>query len=405
MGFTVPMRMLKKGLPFIAFGSVLMLLLVQLPATFKPLVLSWKNEELVRTLQDLQKTQRLNSALQLQAMNASNLLSQNSSTLEGSELPRTTRLWFDSRPDVNASTMDLFEHQFFLGYIIENPDLCNEEKVDILIYVHSAVSHREERRGIRESWANTQIFTDISIKRIFILGKAEDTLQQLHVDTEYSAYGDIVQGNFLDTFKNLTYKALTMLAWVNTHCSQARYIMKADDDMFVDTFRVVRELVPKLSVMPSGVACDHKTDMPIPREHGRWYVPDSLLPNRTTWPPFCSGYFTLMTGNVIPKLLEASFNVEDFVPIDDAYLYGLLCEGNVTMEIYNIHGQISPSERPDPVEEIQVNNKFEFLAFRSKMASDFRRLWSARSHKLTEWEQAHSFFARTFQKDQSVVIF
>lgn len=405
MGFTVPMRMLKKGFPFIAFGSVVMLLLTQLPTTFKPLVLSWKNEELVRTLQDLQKTQRMNSALQLLALNASNQPFPDNSSLEGPELLQTTRHWFDRRPEVNASTMDLSEHPFFLGYVIENSDLCNEEKVDILIYVHSALSHRDERRGIRESWASNQIFTDISIKRIFILGKTEDKLQQLHVETEYSAYGDIVQGNFLDTFKNLTYKALTMLAWVNAHCSQARYILKADDDMFVDVYRVVRELVPKLSAMPSAVACDYKTEMVIPRERGRWQVPETLLPNQTTWPPFCSGYFTLMTGNTVPKLLEASFDVIDFVPIDDAYLYGLLRERNVTLEPYDIHGQISPSERPDPVEEIQVNNKFEFLAFRLKMATDFRRLWSSRSHKLSEWEQTHSFFVHTFQKDQSVVIF
>lgn len=49
---------------------------------------------------------------------------------------------------------------------------------------------------------------------------------------EVELYRDIVIADMKDTYRNLTLKVLYMMEWAFTRCSQARYYMKVDDDVF-----------------------------------------------------------------------------------------------------------------------------------------------------------------------------
>ena len=51
-------------------------------------------------------------------------------------------------------------------------------------------------------------------------------------------HGDIVQGNFFDSYRNLSYKATMGNLWVSEFCEQAEFVVKTDDDMFIDLFEV-----------------------------------------------------------------------------------------------------------------------------------------------------------------------
>ena len=45
-----------------------------------------------------------------------------------------------------------------------------------------------------------------------------------------------MQGNFLDTYYNLTYKSVMGHLWVSEFCRQAELVVKADDDIYVDLY-------------------------------------------------------------------------------------------------------------------------------------------------------------------------
>ena len=47
-----------------------------------------------------------------------------------------------------------------------------------------------------------------------------------------------MQGDFLDTYHNLSYKAAMGNLWVAEFCSQAQFVVKTDDDMYVDLYEV-----------------------------------------------------------------------------------------------------------------------------------------------------------------------
>ena len=57
---------------------------------------------------------------------------------------------------------------------------------------------------------------------------------------ENTDYGDIVQGNFVDSYHNLSYKATMGNLWVSHFCKQAEFVVKTDDDMFIDLFEVIQ---------------------------------------------------------------------------------------------------------------------------------------------------------------------
>ncbi|NXV71492.1 B3GT4 galactosyltransferase, partial [Atlantisia rogersi] len=51
---------------------------------------------------------------------------------------------------------------------------------------------------------------------------------------ESQRHRDLLQGAFADTYANLTLKTLLLLRWAATRCPQAPFLLKADDDVFVN---------------------------------------------------------------------------------------------------------------------------------------------------------------------------
>ena len=73
---------------------------------------------------------------------------------------------------------------------------------------------------------------------MFCTGFTLDENIQSSLVEESQEYGDLVQGDFLDNYYNLSYKAIMGNLWVAEFCSQAEFLVKTDDDMFVDMYEV-----------------------------------------------------------------------------------------------------------------------------------------------------------------------
>ena len=131
------------------------------------------------------------------------------------------------------------KHPVLTKAILSNNALCDKTSVDILIYFHSKWDNFKRRSVLRETWASTKTFTDINIRTLFILGKPPSKKDQLRINSEAALYSDILQGNFTDNFNNITLKSVHAVQWINDNCLQAKYILKADDDMFVNIFTTV----------------------------------------------------------------------------------------------------------------------------------------------------------------------
>ena len=73
---------------------------------------------------------------------------------------------------------------------------------------------------------------------MFCTGSTLDENIQRSLEEESQEYRDLVQGDFLDNYYNLSYKAIMGNLWVAEFCSQAEFLVKTDDDMFVDMYEV-----------------------------------------------------------------------------------------------------------------------------------------------------------------------
>jgi hypothetical protein len=132
-------------------------------------------------------------------------------------------------------------HNF--SYII-NPgySVCNDSNsaIYILVYVHSGPTNYQRRIVIRETWATQTLFPDIRL--VFMIGRTIDKNIMKALEYENEIYQDIVQEDFIDSYKNLTYKGVMALKWISTYCAQTKYVLKVDDDIVVNTFTLINHL-------------------------------------------------------------------------------------------------------------------------------------------------------------------
>ena len=53
---------------------------------------------------------------------------------------------------------------------------------------------------------------------------------------------DILQWDFMDTYNNLTIKSILALKWAPAFCSTAKFVIKMDDDVFLNAINLANFL-------------------------------------------------------------------------------------------------------------------------------------------------------------------
>ena len=48
----------------------------------------------------------------------------------------------------------------------------------------------------------------------------------------------LLQESFIDTYANLTLKSLVLLHWFTQRCEGSQYVMKTDDDMYINLVKL-----------------------------------------------------------------------------------------------------------------------------------------------------------------------
>jgi Galactosyltransferase len=255
-----------------------------------------------------------------------------SDNLTLSEL-RTKVVYFRRARPVNP-------HPF--SYILNPHGVCNGGDVFLLVYIHSAPSHFKQRMAIRETWGNAKYFPDVSLIVVFLCGvipsKGSSSVQDALM-LEVETYGDIVQETFVDSYRNLTYKGIMGLKWVTQNCRNAKFLLKTDDDIFINMFSLVTHL-KKIEAQRGGhvqnlLLCHVWNGMKVVRDpRSKWYLSPTEYPE-DHFPTYCSGSAFILTTDVAGEMYKASFKVP-FFWVDDVYVTGLLAkEVGVVHEYFN----------------------------------------------------------------------
>lgn len=310
--------------------------------------------------------------------------------------PDHTKEWF-SRPPVQKFVPSK-QHPNLTVPIISNNQICNSSEVDLLIYFHSLWSHFEHRRVLRESWANKNVFSDIKVRVIFILGKPPTREDQLKINNENLKTRDIIQGNFMDTQRNLTLKSIQAMQWINDNCLQAKYIVKADDDMFVNIFALTEYLLPQIYKKEKVIMCslkENRTSVIVRNPKSKWYVPEYILKNQTHYPTFCSGYTALFSSDLVPELYKYSYT-SPYFSVDDAYLFGMVL-GQIKGVHYEDISSLLSLNLKSGLEEYNGSGPLVHVGILAWDDGGTEKLWRATLSKMTPWTQRHSNIAMVQQ--------
>ncbi|XP_026843549.1 beta-1,3-galactosyltransferase 5 [Drosophila persimilis] len=218
-------------------------------------------------------------------------------------------------PDRPVLTIKIYEPGH-LNKEIDIKRICGYggKYLKLLILITSAHSHFTARMSIRHTWMNYGRRRDVGIA--FVLGRTTNASLYESLNKENYIYGDMIRGQFIDSYTNLTLKTISLLEWTDTHCPRVKYILKTDDDTFIN--------VPKLLDFIDGHK-DNRTIYGHIIENAKPYrqrAYKSFVPYHqyggSVYPPFATGTAYLLTGDIVHELYVHSLKT-NYIQLEDIF--------------------------------------------------------------------------------------
>lgn len=170
-------------------------------------------------------------------------------------------------------------------------------------------------------------FHRYNMRIAFAMGEVKNKTLQSILENENQMYGDIIQGSFVDSYRNMTYKHVMCLKYAIYHCPLAKYVLKTDDDAFVNTPAMFNFLNYVLS--PHGaenlLICHVSKHSKVLRSYrSKWRVSFNEYPFKE-YPTYCFGWAILYSQDVVFDLYSEAQSSKYFW-IDDVHVTGTLAK-------------------------------------------------------------------------------
>ncbi|KAH0512586.1 Lactosylceramide 1,3-N-acetyl-beta-D-glucosaminyltransferase [Microtus ochrogaster] len=212
-------------------------------------------------------------------------------------------------------------------YLINHKGKCQAQDVLLLLFIKTAPANYGRRSAIRKTWGNEDYVRsqlNANIKILFALGtpappKREELQRKLIWEDE--KYKDIIQQDFVDSFYNLTLKLLLQFSWTNSFCPHAKFLMTADDDIFIHMPNLIRYLqgLEQIGVLDFWIGHVHRGGPPVRDKSSKYYVPYEMY-QWPAYPDYTAGAAYVISSDVAAKVYEASQMLNSSLYIDDVFM-------------------------------------------------------------------------------------
>ncbi|XP_047033881.1 beta-1,3-galactosyltransferase 5 [Helicoverpa zea] len=239
----------------------------------------------------------------------------------------TSWIYWKSNTEFNNTVTILRRKSYTLIDVTLKPvsTTCKSQTF-LVIIVTSYVGHVELRSAHRRAMPAEEL-RKVNATRVFLLAQIpekEKYITQSAINDESNTFGDILQGKFVENYRNLTYKHLMGLKWASTTCHEASFILKVDDDTVYNLNKTYNLL--KTIDNPTGLLMGYMLNNTKPRRNkeNKWYVTYDEYP-RSEYPSYLSGWYYITTPKVAAALCDEAI-YHPYLWIDDIFVSGLLRE-------------------------------------------------------------------------------
>jgi len=235
--------------------------------------------------------------------------------------------------------------ELMYGYVLEPPETAEERYCDgrtLLICVCSAVENIDRRKAIRSTWGDSALLSAVGARLVFVVARIDPTRSppgiRRRVVAEHRRQGDVVQADFVDSYVNLTAKTVVALRWATRACPRVRYVMKSDDDVYVDVAALTRRLEEERTTLMSTFGVDEDSAnafiigqvvdsaRPVRDRRSKWYTATSIYPDEF-YPPYTSGTGYVLGASVVHRLvavIDAKADITYPFWLEDIFITGML---------------------------------------------------------------------------------
>ncbi|XP_037040501.1 beta-1,3-galactosyltransferase 5-like [Bradysia coprophila] len=212
----------------------------------------------------------------------------------------------------------LSPHRAKTKILFMNEELCtpstpyDRNQRTAVIVIPSARKHFNRRSVIRQTYGSVKKANNVKILAvIFILAKSDGRQEDDEADdrqllAEADWFGDVIIGDFVDSYRNLTLKTIMAYDWLTTYCRKAQFVIKTDDDTVVNIFELTEHLssLSPVDVSSSNIwCCVDRNESTVSDVTSKFYASSTDFPSGK-FPDHCSGIGYVTTFVVIERFVE-----------------------------------------------------------------------------------------------------
>ncbi|XP_037026818.1 beta-1,3-galactosyltransferase 5-like [Bradysia coprophila] len=200
--------------------------------------------------------------------------------------------------------------------IFMNRNLCvssaakNNTQRTAVIVVLSSRKNSERRNLVRQTYGSVKSANNVQILAVvFLLANSDahnNDVDRNKLQVESDRFGDIIMGDFVDSYRNLTLKTIMAYDWLTSHCREAQFVVKTDDDVVVNIFELTRRLdsLSPAEMVSSNIWCRvDQNESTVTNISSKFYASPVDFPN-DKFPNHCSGLGYVTTFDVIERIMD-----------------------------------------------------------------------------------------------------
>ncbi|KAL6734235.1 hypothetical protein Aduo_004797 [Ancylostoma duodenale] len=233
--------------------------------------------------------------------------------------------------DANYRARKMFQNVKFkdsrlqVARYIAVPKAAMCSNTTFIVVVHMRAEDHARRRRWRATYGNHHLRENFKYNLIFSIGIPSKTRDHDLITEESEIYGDILQADYIDAYRNITYKQLAELRYFASSCENITAVVKLDDDVAWSVNKTAEFISKK--VHPNELYCARRdSHTPMTHEGMKWSITKEEW-GRGQFPVHCLGMIYIVSLSAVRRML-ATVHLQKFFWIDDVFITGVLTEAS-----------------------------------------------------------------------------